>query len=120
MHNSEYVFYCQKPSEINGIQVPFTLGIQKLMQCHSKLAYDHNGAISMDATFGTNDVKYHLFTLMGFDVHHNKAILTWTITSQQTMNELIEWLQPLKVKMSSIMPNWRPSCIIINDAPQEL
>jgi len=34
------------------------------------LTYGHNGAISMDATFNTNDVKYHLFTLMGFDVHH--------------------------------------------------
>jgi hypothetical protein len=28
-----------------------------------------NGAISMDATFGTNDVKVHLFTLMVFDSH---------------------------------------------------
>ncbi len=74
----------------------------------------------MDATFGTNDVKYHLFTLMGFDVHHNRVPLTWTITSRQTMNDLIEWLQPLKAKMSSIMPNWRPSCFIINDTPHEL
>jgi hypothetical protein len=29
-----------------------------------------NGAISMDATFNTNDVKFHLFTLMVFDAHH--------------------------------------------------
>jgi hypothetical protein len=29
-----------------------------------------NGAISMDATFGINDVKLHLFTLMVFDAHH--------------------------------------------------
>jgi hypothetical protein len=36
------------------------------------LAYGHNGTISMDATFGTNDVKYLLFTLMGFDVHHTR------------------------------------------------
>jgi hypothetical protein len=28
-----------------------------------------NGAISMDVTFGTNDVKFHLFTLMVFDAH---------------------------------------------------
>jgi hypothetical protein len=34
------------------------------------------------------------------------------------MDDLIEWLQPLKVKMLSIMPNWRPSCFIIDDAPQ--
>jgi len=29
------------------------------------LSYGHNGAISMYATFGTNDMKFHLFTLMG-------------------------------------------------------
>jgi hypothetical protein len=34
------------------------------------LSYGHNGAISMDATFGTNDMKFHLFTLMAFDDHH--------------------------------------------------
>jgi hypothetical protein len=57
---------------------------------------------------------------MGFDVHHIIVPLTWTIINQQTMNDLIEWLQPLKVKMTSIMPNWKPSCFIINDARQEL
>jgi hypothetical protein len=83
-------------------------------------AYGHNGTISMDATFGTNDVKYHLFTLMGFDVHHIGVLLTWIITSQQTMDDLIQWLKPLETKMLSIMPNWRPSCFNIDDAPQEL
>jgi len=37
--------------------------------------------ISMDAIFGTNDVKYHLFTLMGFDAHHIGMPLAWIITS---------------------------------------
>jgi hypothetical protein len=67
--------------------------------------YAHNGSISMDSTFGTNDVKYHLFTLMGFDVHHIGVLLAWIITNQQTMDDLIEWLQPLRAKMLLIMPN---------------
>ncbi len=96
MHHFEHLFYLEKGNKINGIQVPFTLGIQTLMQCQSMLAYAHNGSISMDATFGTNDVKYHLFTLMGFDAHHIGVPLAWIITSQQTMDDLIEWLQPLK------------------------
>ncbi len=74
----------------------------------------------MVATFGTNDVKYHLFTLMGFDAHHTGMPLAWIIINRQTMDDLIEWLQPLKAKMLSIMPNWRPSCFIIDDALQEL
>jgi hypothetical protein len=46
--------------------------------------------------------------------------LAWIITNQKSMDDLIEWLQPLKTKMLSIMPNWRPNCFIIDDAPQEL
>jgi hypothetical protein len=63
------VFFFQDVGEINGTQVPFTIGIQTPTQCESMLSYGHNGAISMDATFGTNDMKFHLFTLMGFDDH---------------------------------------------------
>ncbi len=66
----EYVLFFQDASEINGTQVPFTIGIQTLIQCQSMLSYGHNSAISMDATFGTNDMKFHLFTLMGFDDHY--------------------------------------------------
>jgi hypothetical protein len=52
----------------------------------------HNGAISMDATFGTNDVKFHLFTLMIFYAHCTKVLVAWIITSQQIIENLVEWL----------------------------
>jgi len=55
-----------------------------------------NEAISMDATFDTNDVKFHLFTLMVFDAHCTKVLVTWIITSHQTCNDLVEWLTLLK------------------------
>jgi hypothetical protein len=35
-----------------------------------------NGLISMDATFDTNDVKFHLFTLMVFDAHRTRMPVT--------------------------------------------
>jgi hypothetical protein len=41
----------------------------------------HNGAISMDATFGTNNVKYQPFTLMAFDLHSIVVPIAWVITS---------------------------------------
>jgi hypothetical protein len=50
----------------------------------------HNGAISMDATFGTNDVKFHLFTLMIFYAHCTKVLVAWIITSQQIIENLVE------------------------------
>jgi hypothetical protein len=49
------VFFFQDVGEINKTQVPFTISIQTPTQCESMLSYGDNGAISIDATFGTND-----------------------------------------------------------------
>jgi hypothetical protein len=73
LQHPEDVLFLQDVGEINGTQVPFTIGIQTLIQCESMLSYGHNGANSMDATFGTNDMKFHLFTLMGFK-HHRMSV----------------------------------------------
>jgi hypothetical protein len=79
------VFFFQDVGEINGTQVPFTIGIQTPTQCESMLSYGHNIAISMDATFGTNDMKFHIFTLMGFNDCCTSVPLAWIITSKQTI-----------------------------------
>ncbi len=84
------MLFLQDVGEINGTQVPFTICIQTTTQCESMLSYGHNGAISTNATFGTNDMKFHLFTLMGFDDHCMGVPLTWIITSKQTIEDLIE------------------------------
>ncbi len=118
-HPKDVLFF-QNVGEINEIQIPFTIGIQTPTQCESMLSYDHNGAISMDATFGTSDMKFHLFTLMGFDDHRTCILLVWIITSRQRIEDLIEWLKPLKDKMLSHIAHWKPSCFLVGDAPQEL
>jgi hypothetical protein len=107
-------------SEINKIQIPFTIGIQISTQCEFVLSYGHNNVISMDATFGTNDMTFHVFTLMGFDYHCTSVFLARIITSRQIVEDLIKWLKPLKDKMLSHMPHWKPSCFLIDNAPQEL
>ncbi len=99
LQHLEDVFFFRDVGEINKIQVSFTIGIQTQIQCESMLSYGHNGAISMDATFGTNDMKFHLFILMRFDDHRTCVPLTRIITSRQTVEDLIEWLKPLKHKM---------------------
>ncbi len=114
------VFFFHNADEINRIQVPFAIGIQTPTQCESMLSYGHNGAISMDVIFGTNDMKFHLFTLMGFDDHCTCVHLTWIITSKQIVKDLIEWLKPLKYMILSHMSHWKSSCFLIDDALQEL
>ncbi len=67
----------------------------------------------MDATFGTNDVKFHVFILMVFDSHWTKIPIAWIVISQQTQNDLIEWLAPLKGKLCSRMLGWKLACFLL-------
>ncbi len=73
----------------------------------------------MDATFGTNDVKFHLFTLMVFDAHYTKVLVAWIIISHQTCNDLVEWLTFLKGNFLRKNLEWKLSCFIVDDVPQE-
>jgi hypothetical protein len=114
------VFYFQDANEDNGIHVPFTIGIQTRSQLQAMVSIGDNGVISMDATFGTNDVKFHLFTLMVFDAHCTGVPVAWIIPSRQTCDDLVEWLTPLKTKLQRKNPKWKPSCFIVDDVPQEL
>jgi hypothetical protein len=90
------------------------------MQFQAMFQFGHNKFISMDAMVGTNDVKYHLFTLMVFDFHQIGVPVTWVIMNWQTCEDLVEWLSALRAKLIFHMPNWKPSCFIVDDAPQEL
>jgi hypothetical protein len=65
--------------------------IQTKFQLQTMVLLCDNGAISMDDTFGTNDVKFHLFTLMVFDAHPTRVQIAWIITSHQTCNYLVDW-----------------------------
>ncbi len=114
------MFYFQDVSEDNGIHVPFTIKIQTPSQLQGMVSLGDNETISMEATLNTNDVKFHLFTLMVFDAHRIGVLITWIITSRQTCDDLVEWLTPLKIKLLRKNPKWKPSCFIIDDVPQEL
>ncbi len=90
------------------------------MQLQSMILCGHNRAISLDATFGINDVKFHLFKLMVFDAHHIGVPMAWIITNKIKCEDLLEWLIPLRAKLLSHMFEWKPFCFIVDNIPQEL
>jgi hypothetical protein len=51
LHHSNDMFYFQVEGKVNGIHIPFTIGIQTPTQMQFMLLVSDNGAISMDATF---------------------------------------------------------------------
>jgi hypothetical protein len=60
----------------------FILGIQTPWQKEMMLKFGQNGAIAIDATFGTNLPKYPLFSLLVFDDWRNGILVAWVLTSR--------------------------------------
>jgi hypothetical protein len=56
--HTNYAFYFEDMGEINGIQIPFNIRIHTPTQLQTMVQFGHNGAIYVNATFGTNDMKY--------------------------------------------------------------
>ncbi len=114
------VFYFQDASEVNGIHVLVTIRIHKPTKFQAMLHFNHNGLIYMDAMFGANNVKYHLFTLTVFYFHRIGVPVIWVITSWQTCEDSVGWLSAMWANIFSHMPHWKPLHFIVDDAPQEL
>ena len=85
-------------------------------QFEAMLQWADHGAILMDATFGTNHMKFHLFILMEFDDFRNDVPIAWVITSRQKEDDLIQWLTALRAKTITIQPEWHPNCFIVDGA----
>ena len=56
--NKDLIFFSQEKNDVVGY--PFTLGIEMQWQFDVMLKWNNNRTISINATFGTNHIKYHL------------------------------------------------------------
>jgi hypothetical protein len=54
------------PRELNGENMPFVIGIKNQFQFQMMLEHGHESAVSLDATFGTNQPKVRLPTCLEF------------------------------------------------------
>ena len=79
--NQYSIFFPQDRDDVVGYH--FILGFQMQWRLEAMLRWTNHGAISMDATFGINHMKFHLFTLMVFADFRNDVPIAWVITSRQ-------------------------------------
>ncbi len=117
LKNPNVIFFYQNEDATGYVH--FTIGIQISWQKSTLLKYGKDGCIAMDATFGTNDLMYHLFTLVVFDEWHNGIPIAWVITSRQKECDIYDWLWALKLFANNEDKHWKPSCFIVDDAIQE-
>ena len=82
----ENVFMWHEEDHITSL--PFILGIQTPWQKEVMIKFGHKGAISMDATHGTNIPGYLLWSLLVFDDWNNSILVAWVLTSRSSEEDL--------------------------------
>eukprot|EP01018_Ginkgo_biloba_P023862 Gb_15783 [translate_table: standard] len=100
--------------------IPFILGIQSTWKLEHMVKFGKNNLIATDSTFGTNKLKYHLFTLIVFDTHHNGVPVAWIISSSSLANDIQNWMEKLRCRIHKVDPTWRPSDFMLDDATAEI
>ena len=82
------------------------------------IKFDYKGAISMDATHGTNIPGYLLWSLLVFDDWNNGILVAWVLTSKSSEEDLTMLLEPLQRHIDKNMPIFLPSCFLTDDAAE--
>eukprot|EP01018_Ginkgo_biloba_P028672 Gb_13400 [translate_table: standard] len=99
---------------------PFILGIQSTSQLEQMVKFGKNNLIATDSTFGTNNLKYPLFTLIVFDTHHNGVIIAWIISSSSSANDIQNWMEKLWSRINKVDLTWRPTAFMVDAAAAEI
>eukprot|EP01018_Ginkgo_biloba_P037069 Gb_24215 [translate_table: standard] len=99
---------------------PFILGIQTTWQLEQMVKFGKNNLIATDSTFGTNKLKYFLFTLLVFDTHQNGVPIAWIISSSSSTSDIQSWMEKLQSRIYEMDPTWRPSAFMVDDDVAEI
>ncbi|KAK9817903.1 hypothetical protein WJX72_004022 [[Myrmecia] bisecta] len=76
-------------------------------------------AIAIDATFGTNNMKFPLFTLMVFDDHENGIPVAMCVASRENSQTVEMILRAFRDTLRESQPDWEPRCFLVDCADSE-
>eukprot|EP01018_Ginkgo_biloba_P032622 Gb_39009 [translate_table: standard] len=98
---------------------PFILGIQSTWKLEQMVKFEKNNFIATDSTFGSNKLKYPLFTLIVFNTHQNGILVAWIISSSSLANDIQNWMERFS-RIHEIDPTWRPSAFMVDDVDAKI
>eukprot|EP01018_Ginkgo_biloba_P006876 Gb_03544 [translate_table: standard] len=114
-HHDRVFFY----QDVSNNQ-PFILGIQNTWKLEQIVKFGKNNLIATNSTFGTNKLKYPLFTLIVFDTHQNGVHVAWIISSSSSTNDIQNWIEKLWSRIHDVDATWRPSAFMVDDVIAEI
>ena len=118
MQNPSWVFFFQEQCTRSGM--PFVIGLQSPWQRQICQTYGNNNVLAMDSTFGTNQYKMALYTIMVFDSHKNGIPIAWIVSSSSKRLDIIPWLKAFRNVMLDNFKSWSPNAFLIDDAEPKM
>ena len=117
MENPIWVFYYQQQVNSNGSS--FILGIQSPWQREMCYAFGNNNVLAMDSTFGANQYKMTLYTIIVFDHHRNGVLVSWIIASSSRRIDIVHWFKAFQNVILDKLKSWAPNALLVDDATPE-
>lgn len=116
--NKGDVFIYQEQSAADNVD--FILGLQTDWQLDMMLKFGHDRLLAMNSTLGTNEFKFHLYTILVFDQHHSGIPVAWAITSSSGTATTKQWLLELFNRAILKSPEWKPNAFVVDDVAVEI
>ncbi|KAI0497553.1 hypothetical protein KFK09_020784 [Dendrobium nobile] len=110
MHRDHVFFY-----EDFSDSEPFVLGIQTDWQLQQMIQFGNRSVIASDSRFGTNKLKYSVYSLLVFDSKRNAIPVAWIITARFSSGEIHRWMRSLYDRIRSKDPTWKLGGFIVDD-----
>ncbi|KAJ0969567.1 hypothetical protein J5N97_022444 [Dioscorea zingiberensis] len=110
-NHRDHIFFYEDFSDTE----PFVLGIQTEWQLQQMIRFGNGGIVASDSRFGTNKLKYPIYSLIVFDSNNNTIPIAWIITPSFASGEMHRWLGALYDRVHTKDPTWKLGGFIIDD-----
>ncbi|XP_072955921.1 uncharacterized protein [Typha angustifolia] len=98
----------------------FLLGIQTEWQLQQMIHFGNRSLLASDSKFGTNKLKYPIYSLLVFDSYNNAIPIAWIITPNFANGEIHRWMGALYDRVHMKDPTWQLGGFIVDDPLADL
>ncbi|XP_020243005.1 uncharacterized protein LOC109821233 [Asparagus officinalis] len=110
-NHRDHIFFYEDFSDSE----PFILGIQSEWQLQQLINFGNRSVLAADSKFGTNKLKYPIYSLLVFDSNNNAIPVAWIMTPNFASCEIHRWMGALYNRVRSKDPTWKLGGFIVDD-----
>ncbi|XP_078181532.1 zinc ion binding protein [Carex rostrata] len=110
-NNQDQVFFFEDYSKSDS----FVIGIQTDWQLQQMIRFGNRSLLASTSKFGSNKLKYPVYSVLVFDSDKNPIPVAWIITPNYSNGDIHRWLGALYHRVRTKDPTWQLGGFIIDD-----